>query len=818
MDPRASALAESFTASEHPLKAELYSLVKANSEIFEFLQAGSLDGIWYLDLEHPGEGWMSERYKSLFGYQDHEIPNNSLWWRGNVFPEDLPATIEAFARHCADPKVPFDQILRHRHKDGSAVWVRCRGYAIRDASGKPIRVLGAHTDITAFKRTEQELRALHDLTAARERERSFRQLTESLPQLVWTSTPDGACDYLSPQWLDYTGIPESEQLGHGWLNQVHPDDRDKLMAAWAASLRDIRPFNFEYRIRRHDGVYRWFDTRSVPLRDAETRLLKWFGTCTDISEHKQVEADQRFLLQLTVHLQAPGSMDEVAVNMTRVMAEHFQADRCILYATSPDQDQLALLYEFTQSAASPLNAWGSDEIRSTLSQGKAVAVDDTALHPYTVARYQSDFQPAGMGAFVVAPMRHHGDLVCVLCLCARKPRHWTQREIHLAQTATERIWLGYETWRAIAAERAMHQTLAASEQRLQLALQAGAIGTWETDAVAGTNTWDAHSRSIFGFPPDLAIDADIVMSCIHPDDREAVQRNIQTRHDPGETGRFEADYRIIPWNGHGIRHVYAQGQWFYEGEGENRRPIRAIGTVQDVTALKHGEQALRRANLELEQFAYAAAHDLQEPLRNVGLATQILASRYQGKFDPDADNLLNTAVEGPLRMQGMVKDLLAYSRAVVLEEGAVLFADPNIVLAAVLSNLSALIQEKRAVVTSENLPPLRMSETHLLQLLQNLISNSVKYSGDSQPQIHIAATRRAGECVFFVKDNGLGIAPEYHQRAFGVFKRLHSKDIPGTGIGLALCKRIVEHYGGRIWIESSGTDGTTVLFTPPLAG
>jgi PAS domain S-box-containing protein len=818
MDPRASALAELTPVSEHPLKAELYSLVKANSEIFEFLQAGSLDGIWYLDLEHPGEGWMSERYKSLFGYQDHEIPNNSLWWRGNVFPEDLPAVLDNFARHSADPGVPFDQILRHRHKDGSAVWVRCRGYAIRDGSGKPIRMLGAHTDITAFKRTEQELRALHDQAAAREREHSFRQLTESLPQLVWTSAPDGACDYLSPQWVAYTGLAEAEQLGRDWLNQIHPDDRDPLMAAWSASLRNIQPFNFEYRIRRHDGIYRWFDTRAVPLRDSETRILKWFGTCTDVTERKQVEADQRFLLQLTVHLQAAGSMDAVAANMTRVMAEHFQADRCILYATSPEQDQLALLHEFTKSAARPLNAWGSEEIRSTLAQGKAVAVADTSAHPFTAARYQSDFQPAGMGSFVVAPMRRFGELVCVLCLSEREPRRWTQREIHLAQTATERIWLGYETWRAITAERAMHETLAASEQRLQLALQAGAIGIWETDSVANTNTWDAHSRSIFGFPPDLAINGEIVMSCIHPDDREAVQRNIETRHDPGETGRFEADYRIIRFNGTGIRHVYAQGQWFYEGEGESRRPVRAIGTVQDVTALKRGEQALRRANLELEQFAYAAAHDLQEPLRNVGLATQILAGRYRGKFDADADSLLNTAVEGPIRMQAMVKDLLAYSRAVVLEEDAILLADPNAVLADVLSNLSTLIEEKRALIMAETLPPLRMSETHLLQLLQNLISNSVKYSGNRQPQIHISAASRAGECVFAVKDNGIGIAPEFRERVFGVFKRLHSKDIPGTGIGLALCKRIVEHYGGRIWIESNGEDGTSVLFTPPLAG
>jgi PAS domain S-box-containing protein len=240
------------------------------------------------------------------------------------------------------------------------------------------------------------------------------------------------------------------------------------------------------------------------------------------------------------------------------------------------------------------------------------------------------------------------------------------------------------------------------------------------------------------------------------------------------------------------------------------------GTTRDITEWKENNRALSEANADLEQFAYAAAHDLQEPLRNVGLAAQILASRYKGRFDADADGLLKAATDGSIRMQAMVKDLLAYSRALKAGEDEVAMADSDAVLSLALHNLQAAIEEKHAHISYAHLPPVRMSEVHLLQVFQNLVSNSLKYSGPHEPHVEIAAAERDGTVVFCVRDNGLGIPPEFHGRAFGIFKRLHNRDAPGTGIGLALCKRIVEHYGGKIWIESDGQQGSALLFTPPL--
>ena len=143
---------------EHYLKKELYDLVRSDPAIFEFLQSGSLDGIWYWDVEHQDQEWMSPRFKEIFGYRDDEIPNTSEWWQANIFPDDLAVAIENFGKHLSDPNHPYDQIVRYRHRDGSTVWVRCRGLAVRDANGTPLRLLGAHTDVTALKKAEEDLR------------------------------------------------------------------------------------------------------------------------------------------------------------------------------------------------------------------------------------------------------------------------------------------------------------------------------------------------------------------------------------------------------------------------------------------------------------------------------------------------------------------------------------------------------------------------------------------------------------------------------------------------------------------------------------
>jgi PAS domain S-box-containing protein len=244
----------------------------------------------------------------------------------------------------------------------------------------------------------------------------------------------------------------------------------------------------------------------------------------------------------------------------------------------------------------------------------------------------------------------------------------------------------------------------------------------------------------------------------------------------------------------------------------------AVAILRDITERKRAELELARSNAELEQFAYVASHDLQEPLRMVTSYVQLLAKRYQGKLDQDAHDFIGFAVEGATRMHLMINDLLDYSRVMrhTLEFEPV---DSGQALQKALSNLEIAIQESGAVITHESLPIVMADHTQLMRLFQNLIANAIKFRSEKAPEIHVHAELKDNQWIFSVRDNGIGFEPQYAERIFAIFQRLHTHaHYPGSGIGLAVCKKIVDRHGGRIWAESSAGHGSTFYFTVPQKG
>ena len=247
-----------------------------------------------------------------------------------------------------------------------------------------------------------------------------------------------------------------------------------------------------------------------------------------------------------------------------------------------------------------------------------------------------------------------------------------------------------------------------------------------------------------------------------------------------------------------------------------------LASVVDISARKMANEALakyiddlRRSNLELEQFAYVASHDLQEPLRKIRNFSELLGSRAKGHLPPEAERYLTPIVEGAIRMQTLVQDLLAYSRVARGELNVETINLQEIVEQA-RNNLEAVIMESQATLTIGALPNLEANPIQMEQLFQNLIGNGLKYRGENTPHIEVAAKQKAGYWEFSIRDNGIGIDPEYSDRIFVIFQRLHTKqEYAGTGIGLSICKKIVELHGGKIWVESSPHEGSTFFFTLP---
>jgi light-regulated signal transduction histidine kinase (bacteriophytochrome) len=244
--------------------------------------------------------------------------------------------------------------------------------------------------------------------------------------------------------------------------------------------------------------------------------------------------------------------------------------------------------------------------------------------------------------------------------------------------------------------------------------------------------------------------------------------------------------------------------------------------IRDITERKQAAeqmkkltQELERSNTDLAQFAYVASHDLQEPLRMVTSFVQLLQHRYQGKLDKNADEFISYAVDGASHMQRLINDLLKYSR--VGTHGKNL--EPtnfNIVISHALSNLSKTIKENDAIINIDHLPTIPADYTQLVQLFQNLISNAIKYHSKKKPEILVKAINKGDFWLFSVRDNGIGIDKEYIDKIFIIFQRLYNKSrYPGTGIGLSICKKIVERHGGRIWVESKPGQGSTFYFTIP---
>jgi signal transduction histidine kinase len=343
------------------------------------------------------------------------------------------------------------------------------------------------------------------------------------------------------------------------------------------------------------------------------------------------------------------------------------------------------------------------------------------------------------------------------------------------------------------------------------------LGTWEWDITQPHAVYSAELYRIYGLDPKSHVPSyEDYLTRVHPDDRQRVME--ATNKVFHELTPYSHDERVFRADG-SLRYLHT---WAMPVVDDNGKLARLVGVCQDITdrrlaelAMEKHAQELQRSNSELEQFAHVTSHDLQEPLRTIASFVQLLKRRYGGQLGADADEIIDTVVDGAHRMKTLINDLLAYSRisAVPPTPQSVSLEDA---VATAVANLQSSVAESGAEITCAKLPHVSMEPEQANSLLQNLISNAIKFRGADPPRIHVEARTHGRMVEVSVRDNGIGIDPAQFKRIFVVFQRLKAST-PGTGIGLAICKKIVERSGGRIWVESEPGQGSTFRFTLPAA-
>lgn len=353
------------------------------------------------------------------------------------------------------------------------------------------------------------------------------------------------------------------------------------------------------------------------------------------------------------------------------------------------------------------------------------------------------------------------------------------------------------------------EALVESEARFRAMADSAPVMIWISDADK-TFTW--FNKAWLEFSGcTIRQEIDLQWSSgIHPEDRQRCIDTYTSSFD--DRKEFAMEYRRRRRDGR-WRWVLSHGVPRHGGDANFSG---FIGCSFDITDRREMEENLRQANTDLQQFAYSASHDLQEPIRMVAIYSQLIGRQFGAKLDGNGQLFLEYLTTAAQRMERLVRDLLFYTQTGSVDVGESDAANANEVLSEVLANLSESVSESGASVTNDPLPTLSMYAAHLQQLFQNLIGNAIKYHGHNRPNIHVSAREQHGCWLFSVRDNGIGIDPAYKERIFGIFKRLHTNDkYSGTGIGLAICQRIVERYRGRIWVESEPGKGSTFFFTIP---
>jgi PAS domain S-box-containing protein len=647
-----------------------------------------------------------------------------------------------------------------------------------------------------------------------------QELIEALPVPVFFKARDGKHLGANRAWEAYFGVDRDAFIGRtvGELFAGSPEIAAKHQAADDDLWNNPGSRSYELEVPVADGSTRHTLNYKATFTDAEGKIAGLIGAIIDITERKRAEQRQTIEHRVTRILSESDTAGEAMPGVLAAFCEtlgwacgaRWTLDdksvgfRCQETWGGGDPALAPFLAESAQTTFQPGQA---GLIRRTLGRGEPVWIVDVAAEPGFLRGKRA--ARAGLRSAFAFPIRLGDEVLGALEFFHREtqpPDEW------LLKTG---VAIGLQIGHFMARTQAERE-LRYSEARFRSLTGLSSDWYWEQDEELRLTFMSARFVERTGIDPTPFIGRtrwDQPAPNLTESDWARHRAQLE-RHEPF----FDFEIERVAPDGNSVW-LSVSGEPVFEDR--QFRGYRGVGT--DITERKRGQAVLRaaydelaRSNSELQQFAYVASHDLQEPLRMIGSYTQLLERRYADKLDPDAREFMEFIVDGATRMKQLIEDLLAYSR--VGTRGKELRpVSAQAALDRALVNLRAAIESADAQVTHDALPDVSADDTQLTQLFQNLIGNAIKFKRPDDPiRVHVGMSDAGAEWRFSVSDNGIGIEPQYYERIFMVFQRLHTRDeYPGTGIGLAICKKVVDRHRGRIWVESAPGKGSTFHFTLP---
>jgi PAS domain S-box-containing protein len=751
--------------------------------------AEAIDHVFWVTELQPAErvSYVSPAFERIWGRSAEALYADARLWVQYIHPDDRASVGAAFERWLHEPdRCGYAVEYRIVRPDGEQRWIADRGQLARDADNRIYRATGVAQDITARKRAEAR---------AFEMEQQFRVLAESLPQLVWTSDPAGACDYLGPQWIAYTGLPVSAQLGAGWVDLLHPEDRTGVTAQWLQSVQSGAPFARELRLRRHDGAYHWFMTRSLPQRDDAGRVLRWFGTCTDIQGMKESAA----ALQ-----QERDRIARIAEVAPAVVCA-FRRDAAGRYSFPFGSERVGEFYGLP-AAQMATDAAALVDLVHPSDAGLWESIENSGR---TLTPFHAEFR-----------VRH-----------PQRGEMWVDaHSMPVAEPDGAIVWHGTIT--DITERKRSEHALAQSEAQFEavfanlgegvaVCTPQGQLTHWNRAAYE-MHDIEAPSGMPSGHQFDPLFEVHDASGAPVPERDWALARilrgEVLVNHEAHVHNLAKGWHRVFNYGGSLVRDADGQPRFavmHMSDITERKRAEAEIHTLNTQLEQRVQERTaeLRDAVRELEAFSYSVSHDLRAPLRALDGFSQALLQDHGGQLPETGQRYLKIIRESAQKMGQLIDDLLAFSR-VGRQQPKVRAVDHAMLVRSALLQLAPMLQGRQVDVRVGELPPGLGDPAMLQQVWVNLLSNALKYSRNTAAAVvEVGSQPGADGPEYFVRDNGTGFDMRYAHKLFGVFERLHrSEDFEGTGVGLAIVQRIVQRHGGSIRAEAELGRGATFTF------